>query len=144
MCLNNMNEICLFCKIIDGSESAQIVFKDDNVIAFFPRIMNTKGHMIIAPVQHCADLFDIRNDVLSSLMEVTRFLAKHCQHQLGADGINLLHASGESGQQSMPHFHFHLLPRFENDNLDAWPNLPVWDGDSTKLLKKLKVIVNRT
>ncbi len=106
--------------------------------------MNTEGHMIIAPVQHCVDLFDIRNNVLSSLMETTRFIAKHCQNQLGADGINLLHASGEAAQQSIPHFHFHLLPRFENDNLNTWPDLPVWDGDSTELLKKLKMIVIRT
>lgn len=139
-----MNETCLFCKIIDGSKPAKIVHKDENVIVFLPQTMNVKGHMIIAPVQHCTDMFDIQEDVLVSLMEKIKFLSQQCRRQLAAEGINLLHASGESAQQSIPHFHFHLLPRFKSDNLDAWPNLPAWEGDSVELLKKLKVTEDRT
>lgn len=85
----------MFCKIIDGSESAQIVYKDDNVIAFFPRTMNVKGHMIIAPVQHFTDFFDIQENVLSLSMDKIKFLSNLCQQQLGAEGVNLLHANGE-------------------------------------------------
>lgn len=139
-----MIKTCTFCKIIDGSETAQIVYKDENVIAFFPRTMNVKGHIIIAPVQHFINFFDIQEDVLYSLMDKIKFLSNHCQKRLGAEGINLLHASGESAQQSISHFHFHLLPRFKNDNLDAWPKLHVWDGDSEDLLKIMRVTDNRT
>ena len=134
-----MNDTCLFCKIIDGSEPAQIVLKNTSVIAFFPRIMNSKGHMIIAPIQHYVNILDIQEDVLSSLLETIKFLSNHCRGTLGASGFNVLHASGESAQQSINHFHFHLLPRYQDDNLDAWPNLPAWTGNSVELLKILRV-----
>ena len=134
-----MNDTCMFCKIIDGSEPAQIVLKNESAIAFFPRIMNSKGHMIIAPIQHSVNILDIQADVLSSLLETIKFLSNHCQGILGASGFNVLHASGESAQQSIKHFHFHLLPRYQDDNLDAWPNLPAWNGNSVELLKILRV-----
>jgi len=139
-----MNETCMFCKIINGSESAQTLYRDENVIAFFPRTMNVKGHMIIAPVQHFKNFFDIQEDVLGNLVDRIKFLSLHCQEILDAEGVNILHASGECAQQSIPHFHFHLLPRFKNDNLDTWPNLPVWDGDSEDLLNIMRVTDNST
>jgi len=139
-----MNETCMFCKIINGSESAQVLYRDENVITFFPKTMNVKGHMIIAPIMHFTDIFDIQEDVLNSLMDRIIFLSNHCQQKLEAEGVNILHASGERAQQSIPHFHFHLLPRFKNDNIDAWPNLPVWDGDSEALLDIMKVIGKST
>lgn len=106
---------------------------------FFPLELNVKGHTVIAPIKHCADLFDIEANMLSSLISTTQLMAKHLKRQLGADGINLLHASGKAAQQSVLHFHVHLLPRFENDNLDAWPSLPEWSGDLDELLIALKV-----
>jgi len=139
-----MSKNCLFCKIIDGSEPAQIVFKNESVIAFFPRVMNSKGHMIIAPIHHYENILDIQGGAFSSLFETIKFLANHCQGILGASGFNVLHASGEVAQQSINHFHFHLLPRFQDDHLDAWPNLPAWDGDPGELLRKLRVLDNST
>ena len=50
-----------------------------------------------------------------------------------ADGINILHASGKSAQQSVPHFHIHLFPRKEGDGIEAWPDtkyvekVPPWE-----------------
>ena len=134
-----MNETCLFCKIINGSESALVIYKDDDVIAFFPRVMNVRGHLIVAPILHSSDLFNIPNIVVESLMVKIKLLARHCQKELGSVGVNLLHASGEGAQQSIPHFHFHLLPRFNDDDLDAWPDLPTWDGDHIALHGQLKV-----
>ena len=135
-----MNENCTFCKIINGFKKAHVVYQDDSTIAFFPRVMYTKGHLIIVPIDHYVDILQIREDILASMMEMIKFLSLHCKEVLGAEGINLLHASGESAQQSIPHFHIHLLPRFNNDMLDAWPNMPAWDGDSEELYNKLKVI----
>jgi len=47
--------------------------------------------------------------------------------------------SGEDGQQSVFHFHFHILPRFKNDKLNTWPKLPKIKVDPNELLEKLKI-----
>ena len=134
---DNMNEECVICQIIAGTTPARIVHRDEHVVAFLPLELSTRGHTVVAPVRHCADLFDIDDGELSSVMHSIRSLAKHCKRRLGADGINLLHASGEAAQQSVPHFHIHLLPRSKGDNLDAWPKLPEWNGDLDELLTEL-------
>lgn len=51
--------------------------------------------------------------------------------------MNLLHASGVSAQQSVPHLHIHLIPRFDDDGLDAWPKFPALQYDKDELLEKL-------
>ncbi|MBS3752739.1 MAG: HIT family protein [Anaerolineales bacterium] len=138
MCSNNMNKNCMFCQIISGAEPAQIIFRDENTIAFFPTVMNAKGHIIIAPVQHYSDIYNIPTDELSTLANTVKLLAERAKHKLGADGVHLLHVSGEYAQQSIPHFHLHLLPRFDNDDMNAWPDLPKWEGNLSEVLAKMQ------
>lgn len=130
---------CAFCKIISGQQNARVVYRNDDAIAFFPLEMNAKGHIIIAPTKHFTDLFNISESGLSSLMKTVSFLSKHCRHQLKANGVNIIHASGKAAQQSVFHFHFHLLPRFNDDKLNAWPELQKWSGELDELLVTMKV-----
>lgn len=134
-----MRELCKFCQIIKGLESARIVYRDERTMAFFPKEMNVKGHTIILPTEHFEDIFSISDDRLENLLVTTRRLAIEFKQRLGVTGINILHASGRSAQQSVFHFHIHLLPRFENDGMDAWPNLPKWHGDLDELENVLKI-----
>ncbi|WP_422615184.1 HIT family protein [Gloeocapsopsis crepidinum] len=66
-------------------------------------------------------------------------LAIHYNHRIGSSGTNLLHASGVSAQQSVFHLHFHLIPRFDGDGLDAWPKLPSAQYDKNELLERLQM-----
>ena len=134
-----MRKDCTFCQIVAESTRARIVYRDDNVIAFLPLELNAKGHIVVAPTEHYADLFDIPEDALSCLMQAVQFLAGHLKQKLNAHGVNMLHASGRAAQQSVPHFHIHLLPRFDNDGLDAWPTVPEWNGNLDELLTTIKV-----
>lgn len=144
MCEMNMNRDCVICQIIAGTAPARIVYRNEDAIAFLPLELNAKGHMVIAPVPHCADLFDISESSLSRLMQTVQFLAGHCKQMLDASGVNILHASGAAAQQSVPHFHIHLLPRFENDGFDAWPTLAEWTGDLDELLTTIRVAEEST
>lgn len=66
-------------------------------------------------------------------------LSIHLKETIGATGINLLHASGEDAQQSVNHFHIHLLPRFKDDSINAWPKLNEINNNKKKeLLEKIK------
>ena len=129
---------CIFCKIINKKEPAKIIYEDKDVICFLPNKVEVYGHTLIAPKKHYVDLYDISEDILSKLVRVAKKLTLSYQKKINATGANLMHASGIDGEQSVFHFHFHLLPRFKNDGLSTWPKLPKIKIDRDDLLKKLK------
>jgi histidine triad (HIT) family protein len=88
---------------------------------------------------HFQDIYTVPDDILEVLLVTAKRIANHYKTQIGALGINILHASGETAQQSVPHIHFLLLPRFENDGLNAWPKLPVMEYNKDELLEKIKL-----
>ena len=113
---------CIFCKIINNECPSRIVFEDPHTIVFMDIAKDVDGHMVVAPKQHVASLFDCDPETLHHLTDTLQTVSKHCVEQCGFEGVNVLHASGESADQSVPHFHFHLIPRKKGDGIDAWPN----------------------
>lgn len=111
---------CIFCKIIKSEAPADIVYEDDNNIAFTPKETVSKGHTLVIPKSHVEDLYDISEQELADLSNTTKKVAEKLKATHAATGMNLLHASGKDAQQSVFHFHFHLVPRYENDGLDLW------------------------
>ncbi len=130
---------CIFCQIVRREKPAKVVYKNENALCFLPKKIEVYGHTLIVPRQHFQNLYDLPKDLLSELTEVVQLLTKEYKTKIGATGMNILHASGKDGQQSVSHFHFHLFPRFKDDGLDTWPNLAKKDFDAEKIWKKLKM-----
>jgi histidine triad (HIT) family protein len=80
----------------------------------------SKGHTLLVPKKHWEDLFSIDEEDASALGLGAARLSRKLREENGATGLNLLHASGKDAQQSLPHLHFHLVPRYPNDGLDLW------------------------
>lgn len=118
-----MND-CVICNIVSGSIPSWVVQRDSRVICFLPKEPEAYGHTIIAPIDHYPDIYSGTEESMGALMAAARSLALHYRQRIGASGINLLHASGSSAQQSVGHMHLHLIPRFDLDGIDAWPALP--------------------
>ena len=133
-----MND-CIFCQIVRGEKPSKIVYENENAICFLPKEIEVYGHTLVVPKQHFQDLYDIPQDLLCKLTEVVQLLVKEYRTTISATGMNVLHASGQDGQQSVLHFHFHLFPRFKDDGLDTWPNLAKKDFDADEIWKKLKM-----
>ena len=128
---------CIFCRIIKKEVPAIIVYEDKDVICFLPNKIEVYGHTLIVPKKHYVDLYDIPEEILCKLNTVAKKLTLAYKKKINATGVNLMHASGKDGQQSVFHFHFHLLPRFKNDGLNTWPKLPKINIDADDLLKKI-------
>ena len=129
---------CKFCQIADKKAPAKIIYENENVICFLPKEVEVYGHTLIVPKKHYTDLYDIPSDVLCELAKIAQKLTLEYKQKINATGMNLMHASGKDGQQSVFHFHFHLLPRFKDDGLNTWPNLAKIEVDTNELWDKLR------
>lgn len=111
---------CIFCEIVSKKVSAKIVFEDEMVLAFKPLDQISKGHTLVVPKKHFENIFDIDKNTLEKLIAASKDLSEQLVKEDNATGINLLNASGKDAQQSVFHFHFHIVPRYKNDGLDLW------------------------
>ena len=102
---------CLFCRIVAGDIPSVRVHEDDRTVAFLDIAPATRGHLLVVPRAHAADVHDIEIDDLEACARAARELAGRLRDRLGAEGINLLSPSGEAAWQTVRHLHLHVIPR---------------------------------
>jgi histidine triad (HIT) family protein len=129
---------CIFCKIVNKEIPSKIIYENDDLICFLPKEIEVYGHTLVAPKRHYSDLYDIPADLLCEIVKAIQKLAIDYKEKINSAGMNVMHASGKDGQQTVSHFHFHLLPRFKNDGLNTWPILPKNEFNAEEILQKLK------
>ena len=108
-------ENCIFCKIATGEIPSKTIYEDEDFRAILDLGPATKGHALILPKFHAANLFELPDDVASKVMVLAKKLGTQMKENLKADGLNLLQNNGEAAGQTVMHFHLHLIPRYEND-----------------------------
>jgi len=108
---------CLFCKIIAGEIPGTIVAEDDRTVAFMDINPATRGHALVVPRRHAADLGVISSEDFAAVADAARRLAIRARSALDADGINLINSWGPTAWQTVFHLHVHVIPRYEDDPL---------------------------
>lgn len=107
----------VFEMIVERKIPAYIVYEDDLVIAFLDIQQTTKGHTLVVPKKAYENIFDIPKDLLSHLMNVVKDLSSKIKLAFNASGINLLNNNGSVAGQTVFHYHFHIIPRYTEDDL---------------------------
>lgn len=106
---------CIFCKIINGEIPSYKVYEDDQVLAFLDLSQVTKGHTLIVPKQHVADIFEydevLAADVFARVPKIARALEQAFPEMTG---LNVLNNNKEVAYQSVFHSHVHLIPRYSS------------------------------
>jgi histidine triad (HIT) family protein len=108
---------CIFCKIVAGELPATIVDEDERTLAFMDIAPATRGHVLVIPRAHSADLLDVDAEDLGAVALAAQRVAQSAKERLGADGVNLLNSCGVAAWQTVFHFHVHVIPRYEDDPL---------------------------
>ena len=122
---------CIFCKIVAGELPATIVDEDERTISFMDIAPATRGHALVIPRAHSADLLSVEEQDLRAVAVASKRLAERVKERLGADGVNLLNSCGAVAWQTVFHFHVHVIPRYEGDPLRLpWVPAP---GDPTEI-----------
>lgn len=121
-----------------GEAPSYKVYEDDQVFAFLDINPISEGHTLIIPKRHFENIYDIDNESLQRVITVAKRLAVDYKDKLGAKAVNIAHSSGKEAEQSVFHFHIHLIPRYQNG---ATPIKFVYDkklkGKLAETLKKL-------
>jgi histidine triad (HIT) family protein len=101
---------CIFCRIVTGHLSANIIYKDDSILAFEDIHPQAPHHKIIIPQRHIATLNDLRSEDNELLGHMVQSASKLAQ-QLGfaEDGYRLVMNCNGHGGQTVFHIHLHLL-----------------------------------
>ena len=108
---------CIFCKIANGEIPSYTVYEDDDFRGIMDIAPASKGHVIILPKEHAADVFEIKEEMASKIYAVAKKVAKAVKEVTGCDGVNILQNNGEAAGQTVFHLHMHVIPRWNNDNI---------------------------
>jgi histidine triad (HIT) family protein len=108
---------CIFCKIVAGTLPGAIIDEDERTIAFMDISPATRGHALVIPRNHAANVLEIEPEELAATIKAAQRLAARITDRLGADGVNLLNSCGSAAWQTVFHFHIHVIPRYQGDPL---------------------------
>ncbi|CAM5676105.1 hypothetical protein SAVIM338S_07181 [Streptomyces avidinii] len=111
---------CVFCHLIREG-TARWVAREAASCAFTPLDPLAPGHTLVVPTRHYTSLFDTPSNVLNASMALVQRVAAAMRTTLDASGVNILSASGPGSEQSVPHLHFHVIPRWADDGISTWP-----------------------
>ena len=106
---------CIFCKVLNGDLPSEKVYEDEHAVAVMDINPWTRGHAVVIPRRHAADIFEIGDDDLSAVILAAKRLATRMRDTLGCDGVNLLQSNGAAAWQTIFHLHFHVIPGYEDD-----------------------------
>lgn len=106
---------CIFCKIAAGEIPSKTLYEDEKFRVILDLGPATRGHALVIPKEHYADLYEIPEETAGEAMKVAKKMAAVMTEKLKADGFNIVQNNGEVSGQSVFHFHIHLIPRYEGD-----------------------------
>jgi histidine triad (HIT) family protein len=115
-------DTCIFCKLAAKAIPSSIVFEDPQTLAFMDLGQVNPGHVLVALKRHAATLLDLSADEAAAVMRTAHRLAHAVASTFDPPGITLLQANGLEGEQTVFHFHMHVVPRHAQDGIGlSWP-----------------------
>lgn len=132
------DENCIFCKLANGDIPTATVYEDEYLRAIMDAAPANKGHIIILPKSHAANIYELEDEYVSRAFVLAKKLAVALKKLTGCDGVNILQNNGGAAGQTVFHFHVHVIPRFKNDDCTiVWRPTSYEDGEASDVAKKI-------
>ena len=130
---------CIFCKILADEIPSAVVYEDDLFRAILDVNPAARGHVIILPKRHAANLFELPDEEASQILIVARKIARALKETYHCDGVNILQNNGEIAGQTVFHFHMHIIPRYKGDTANIkWVQNEVDQAVVDEIISKAK------
>jgi histidine triad (HIT) family protein len=119
---------CIFCKIAEKELEAEVLFENEEVISFLDINPVNFGHTLVIPRNHYDNFLEVPARELDGLIKTVQSVSSAIKSSLNPDGINLVANNGRAAGQSIFHFHFHIIPRFYDDDFKFRLNLKKYEN----------------
>lgn len=129
---------CIFCKIANGVIPAASLYEDDDFRVILDAGPATKGHALILPKEHYADVCELDEAVGAKVLGLAAKIGRAMKSGLGCAGFNLVQNNGEAAGQTVKHFHMHIIPRYEGGPvIVAWEPGPADAEETEKIVEAI-------
>ncbi len=113
--MEHLTQDCAFCRILRGEIPASLVAETEYAVAFMDLNQPTPGHVLVIPRAHIENIYDLDAETGAAVFDLTLGMAKAVKRALQPDGLDLFQANERAGQQSVLHFHIHIIARYAGD-----------------------------
>lgn len=137
-------EDTVFAKIIRREIPADIVYEDDDTLAFLDIAPNHPGHTLVIPKKPYRNLFDADEATLMSIMRTAKRVAHAIKDAVHADGMNIQMNNEPAANQAVFYAHMHVIPRYDGDGLKPFtPGTYAHDEQPKEIAEKIRAELKR-
>jgi histidine triad (HIT) family protein len=129
---------CIFCKIIRKEIPAEVVYEDDQTLAFLDIAPNSLGHTLVIPKKHVVNVFDTDESTFGAVMETVRKIAPSVRDAVGAHGLHINSNHEAAAGQIVFHLHFHIIPRHDRSEFEFWPKIDCSPEEAASIAAKIR------
>ncbi|MFH1178407.1 MAG: HIT family protein [bacterium] len=128
----------IFMKIVRREIPAEIVYEDDDTLAFLDVKPITPGHTLVVPKKHAENIFDIEEETLAAVMRTIRKISPAVRDAVNAHGVHINSNHGEAAGQIVSHLHFHIIPRHARGEFSFWPQNDYTSSDAASIAAAIR------
>ena len=139
-----MDNDCIFCKIANGEIPSSTIYEDDLFRVILDLSPATKGHALILPKKHMANIFEMDEETAEKVFVLASRIAKAMKEALNCDGLNIIQNNGEIAGQTVFHFHMHIIPRYNDDGQQInWVPKTSEAAERDMIAEQIKNVLNK-
>ncbi len=127
---------CIFCKIAGGEIPSATLYEDEDFRVILDLGPASKGHALVLPKYHAANLYELPDEIAAKVFPLIKRIGGRLARAMGSDGLNVVQNNGEAAGQTVFHFHVHLIPRYQGDQVGiAWEPGSLSEEQKEQILK---------
>ena len=132
------NDNCIFCKLANGDIPTATLYEDDDFRVILDAGPASKGHALILPKEHYADLYELDDELAAKVLVLAKKMITKLTGILGCDGYNIVQNNGAAAGQTVYHFHLHMIPRYKDDEVGlGWKMGTLTEEDKEDILSRI-------
>jgi histidine triad (HIT) family protein len=108
---------CVFCEIAAGRAPAARVFEDASTLALMDIAPAARGHVLVITREHFETLYELSAEAAQGVALTARRVGLALRAALQPDGLSVIQSNGAAANQTVPHYHVHLIPRRAREGL---------------------------